>query len=148
MAIGKVRLSTSVSIRQVITTVTSMHCLIMRKSKFLFLNSSYFSCEFKKNQKTIYDNSDPAIAKNRLPMAVYCKYKVDHVFNTVEECQDHMKECPFKEEHQRKMEQCHRKFTQNKAWIKAAQNAKKEKEVELGGNINAPASQVMPNLRY
>jgi len=47
-----------------------------------------------------------------------------------------------------KAEQCHRKFTQNKAWIKAAQQAKKEKEENLGGNTNAPASTQMPNLRY
>jgi hypothetical protein len=46
------------------------------------------------------------------------------------------------------MEQCHRKFNQNKAWIKAAQQAKKEKEEQLGGNVNAPASSQMPNLRY
>jgi len=59
-----------------------------------------------------------------------------------------MEICNRKEEHDRKASQCHRKFTQNKAWIKAAQAAKKAKETELGGNCNAPASNQMPNLRY
>jgi hypothetical protein len=59
-----------------------------------------------------------------------------------------MDECPKRAEHDKKAEQCHRKFNQNKAWIKAAQQAKKDKETELGGNINAPASSQMPNLRY
>jgi hypothetical protein len=51
-----------------------------------------------------------------------------------------MKECSMREEFEKKAEQCHRKFSQNKAWIKAAQSAKRAKESELGGNINAPAS--------
>ena len=59
-----------------------------------------------------------------------------------------MMECPKREEYNRKADQCMRKYQQNYAWIKAAQNAKKEKECELGGNINAPASSQMPNLRY
>lgn len=106
------------------------------------------TCEFKKDQKTRFDNTDPDVAKSRNPMAVYCKYDVSHVFGTVAECQDHMKECPRREEFEKKAEQCHRKFSQNKAWIKAAQQAKKAKETELGGNINAPDSNQMPNLRY
>jgi len=59
-----------------------------------------------------------------------------------------MQECPKREEFDRKAEQCRRKYQQNINWIKAAQNAKKEKEAELGGNTNAPASMTMPNLRY
>ena len=59
-----------------------------------------------------------------------------------------MQSCNRREEHERKAEQCHRKFTHNKAWIKAAQAAKKQKEQEMGGNINAPGSSQMPNLRY
>jgi pyruvate/2-oxoglutarate dehydrogenase complex dihydrolipoamide dehydrogenase (E3) component len=105
-------------------------------------------CEFRNSQKTRFDNSDPNVAKNRQPMSVYCKYEVSHVFSTIAECQEHMLECPNREEFNKKMEQCHRKFTQNKAWIKAAQQAKREKEEKLGGNTNAPASQQMPNLRY
>jgi len=58
-----------------------------------------------------YDNSDPESAKNRVPSAVYCKFDVGHVFGTIDECNDHMKECPKKEEFERKAEQCHRKFT-------------------------------------
>jgi uncharacterized coiled-coil DUF342 family protein len=53
-------------------------------------------------------------------MAVYCKYEVGHVFHSVAECQDHMKECPKREEFEKKADQCHRKFTQNKKWIRAA----------------------------
>ena len=39
-----------------------------------------------------------------------------------------MKECPRREEFEKKAEQCHRKFSQNKAWIKAAQQAKKAEQ--------------------
>lgn len=97
-------------------------------------------CEFRKTQKTRFDNADPEVAKSRPPIAVYCKYDVGHVFQNIDDCNDHMKECPKREEFMKKAEQCHRKFSENKSWIKAAQQAKKEKECELGGNINAPAS--------
>jgi hypothetical protein len=70
------------------------------------------------------------------------------MFNTIEECREHMETCPKKEEFQRKAAQCHDKFTQNKSWIRAAQAAKKQKESEMGGNMNAPDSKAMPNLRY
>lgn len=70
------------------------------------------------------------------------------MFGSIAECYEHMKECPKKEEHCRKMEQCHQKFSQNKKWIRAAQEAKRVKESELGGNTNAPDSRQMPNLRY
>ena len=88
------------------------------------------------------------MAKTRPPTAVYCKYDVGHVFGSIEEQQEHMKECPKREEFMRKAEQCHRKFSENKQWIKAAQQAKREKESDLGGNTNAPSSSQMPNLRY
>ena len=76
--------------------------------------------------------------------------RVEHadMFSTIAERDHHMLECPKREEFNRKADQCMRKYQQNYAWIKAAQNAKKEKEQELGGNINAPASNQMPNLRY
>ena len=48
----------------------------------------------------------------------------------------------------RKKEQSHDIFQKNKDWIRAAQQAKKEKEDLLGGNMNAPTSDNMPNLRY
>ena len=105
-------------------------------------------CEFRETQKATYDNSDREVAKSRQPVQVYCKYEVGHVFSSIAECYEHMKDCPKKEEHCRKMEQCHQKFSQNKKWIRAAQEAKRAKESELGGNTNAPDSRQMPNLRY
>lgn len=107
-----------------------------------------FSCEYKETQKTRFNNSDPDVANSRKPISVYCKYDVAHVFSSIAECHDHMLECPKREEHERKMEMCHKKFSQNKQWIRAAQQAKKEKEDQLGGNVNAPCSNQMPNLRY
>jgi len=47
-------------------------------------------CPFRETGKVLYDNSDPDVVKNRLPMAVYCKYDVSHVFTTIDECEEHM----------------------------------------------------------
>ena len=90
-----------------------------------------FRCQFRETGRILYDNSDPDVIKNRQPMAVYCKYDVSHVFTSIDECEEHMQSCNRREEHERKAEQCHRKFTHNKAWIKAAQAAKKQKEQEM-----------------
>jgi hypothetical protein len=43
-------------------------------------------CEFKATQKTIYDNTDIEVAKNRSPYAVYCKFDVAHVFTNILDC--------------------------------------------------------------
>jgi hypothetical protein len=84
----------------------------------------------------------------RTPMEVYCKYDVAHKFGSISECNSHIFTCPKRLEHERLAAQSHQKFTQNKKWIKSAQNAKKLKESELGGNVNAPTSSQMPKLRY
>jgi len=105
-------------------------------------------CEHKHTQKTRFDNTDPEVARNRIPNQVYCKYDVDHVFGSIADCQEHQETCPKRSEHERKADQCRRKYQQNMNWIKAAQAEKKKREEEVGGNINAPASSQMPNLRY
>ena len=51
--------------------------------------------------------TDPEVAKNRKPINVYCKYEVAHVFATIDECTNHMKSCPKKEDYERKMRKCH-----------------------------------------
>jgi len=58
-----------------------------------------------------FDLDDEEANKNRNPCAVYCKFDVGHVFPSVIDCQEHMKECPKREEFERKAEQCHRKYT-------------------------------------
>ena len=83
-----------------------------------------------------------------MPAAVYCKYDVGHSFRTFEECNDHMKICPRRDEFKQKAAQCHEKFTSHKTMIRKQQEGKRRREAEFGGNINAPESNVLPMLRY
>ena len=59
-------------------------------------------CEYRKSQKTRFDPTDPEIAKSRMPIQVYCKYDVSHVFSTIEECEAHMENCPKRDEFEAK----------------------------------------------
>lgn len=59
-----------------------------------------------------------------------------------------MEHCDRLDEHHRKADQSHRKYEENQKKIKAALEKKRKKEAEMGGNVNAPASRVMPKLKY
>ena len=110
-------------------------------NNFKFKTSLFlYRCKEKLTNKTIYDNFNEEVVRRRQPSAVYCKYEVSHSFTSIDECNDHHNVCPKKGEFLKKAELCHEKFTNNKAWIKTAQEAKRRKEERLGGNPNAPKS--------
>ena len=50
----------------------------------------------------LFDNTKEEEIFRRQPIAVYCKYDEKHVFNSIDESEDHMEQCPKRSDFLRK----------------------------------------------
>ena len=58
----------------------------------------------------LFDNTKEEEIFRRLPIAVYCKYDEKHVFNSIDESEDHMEQCPKRSDFIRKATQCSERY--------------------------------------